>query len=221
MSSKGKWLTLEQKCEIIAQHRRHPSTNYSQLTVWAKTRFDLSVPPTRQTIRNIILGTADIEAKRRSAHRTAKGRNPCVRSQELETQLQQYVLTCQEHNVQLTRRLLRTRARTILDAMDNAPRHNLSDGWLTRFMKRHGLSFQQSYKEDSSESQRAGRAALPRRHAFRVDNVMPQEGPGQALSVDKQREKAKKRLRDIAQEAKELRKYLKRLDAATNEQLDP
>ncbi|CAH0480731.1 unnamed protein product [Peronospora belbahrii] len=42
MSTKGKWLTIEQKCQIIAQHHREPSINYTQLSLWAKTRFELS-----------------------------------------------------------------------------------------------------------------------------------------------------------------------------------
>ncbi|KUF93381.1 Calcium-transporting ATPase PAT1 [Phytophthora nicotianae] len=114
MSTKGKWLTIEQKCELIAQHRREPAVNYTQLALWAKDHFELSVPPTRQTIRNILNAAADIEAKR------------------------------------------------------------------------------QPVQGQDAEAERA-----------RVENL---------------RQKAKKRLREIEKEAREIRKYLRRLDDATNAQ---
>ncbi|POM62352.1 Short chain dehydrogenase [Phytophthora palmivora] len=209
MSTKGKWLTLEQKCELIAQHRLEPATNYTQLAQWAKTQFALSVAPTRQTIRNIIHAAADIEAKRLSGNFSAKGRNPCVRSQELEDQLEQYVNECKERDVRLTRRVLNTRAREILDSMANAPTHNLSVGWLTRFMKRHGLRFQKD-REEPTDDVAAATDVQTLEEAIPVQRVDPE--------VEKLREKATKRLREIEKEARELRKYLRTLDGATSTQ---
>lgn len=228
MSTKGKWLTIEQKCEVIAQHRREPGMSYTQLAEWTKARFELSVAPTRQTIRNIVKAAADIEAKRLSGNVSAKGRRPCVRSQELETRLEQYVVDCQQSDVRLTRRLLNTRAREILDELPDAPAHNLSVGWLTRFMKRHGLSFQKD-REDAVEGAVMVPAPVPVGLAVMVEGgatsaaaAQGQMQPGMEHAVDADaerarvetmRQKATKRLREIEKEAREIRKYLRQLDA--------
>ena len=236
MSSKGKWLTIEQKCEVIAQHRREPFTTYTQLSLWTKTRFALSVPPTRQTIRNIIQSAAKIEAKRLRAHVTAKGRDPCVRSRELEDQLKQYVNTCQEHNVRLTRRLLSTKAREILDGINNAPTHNLSVGWLTRFMKRHGLSFQregskatsmattvqaQAQAQAQARAQAQAQAQAQAGSAVIIDGVKPHglATDPERVCIDKLRQKATERLQELEKEAREMRTYLRQLNAVSNARL--
>ncbi|KAL4159841.1 hypothetical protein PRNP1_000414 [Phytophthora ramorum] len=215
MSTKGKWLTIEQKCEVIAQHRREPATNYTQLAQWTKTRFELSVAPTRQTIRNIVQGAADIEAKRLDASVGAKGRTLSVRSQALEQQLQQFVVDCQQRDERLTRRLLNDRAREILDAMDNAPPLHLSVGWLTRFMKRHGLSFRKDKPEAAVETE-AQAVMVGEETAEVVEDAGVQGEKKEHARVDELRQKATKRLREIETEAKDLRKFLRRLDTAQN-----
>ncbi|KAG7392975.1 hypothetical protein PHYPSEUDO_013463 [Phytophthora pseudosyringae] len=106
--------------------------------------------------------------------------------------------------------------------MENAPAHNLSVGWLTRFMKRHGLRFQKD-REDLVEAEAGGDAlgATAAAAAAAAGNVQqePGGGPAERARVDKLRQKATKRLREIEKEARELRKYLRRLDeAATNAQ---
>ncbi|EGZ20394.1 hypothetical protein PHYSODRAFT_492447 [Phytophthora sojae] len=214
MSTKGKWLTIEQKCEVIAQHRREPGMSYTQLAEWTKARFELSVAPTRQTIRNIVKAAADIEAKRLSGNVSAKGRRPCVRSQELETRLEQYVVDCQQSDVRLTRRLLNTRAREILDELPDAPAHNLSVGWLTRFMKRHGLSFQKD-REDAVEGAVMGGATSAAAAQGQMQPGMEHavDADAERARVETMRQKATKRLREIEKEAREIRKYLRQLDA--------
>ncbi|KAG2774700.1 hypothetical protein JG687_00000724 [Phytophthora cactorum] len=245
MSTKGKWLTIDQKCDLIAQHRREPAVNYTQLALWAKARFELSVPPTRQTIRNILNATADIEAKRLSGNVTAKGRRLCVRSKDLENRLGHYVQDCQARGIRLTRRILHTRAREIHDAMENPPAHNLSVGWLTRFMKRHGLRFQKEREEGPAEAdavaggseavaQVAGAAPVDTTNvtsrnvrlvttdvsagSLQQEPVRGLEAEAERARVENLRQKATKRLREIEKEAREIRKYLRRLDAATNAQ---
>ncbi|ETI51143.1 hypothetical protein F441_05469 [Phytophthora nicotianae CJ01A1] len=224
MSTKGKWLTIEQKCELIAQHRREPAVNYTQLALWAKDHFELSVPPTRQTIRNILNAAADIEAKRVSGNVTAKGRRVCVRSKELENRLEHYVEDSQARGMRLTRRILHARAREILDTMENPPPHNLSVGWLTRFMKRHGLRFQKE-REGPDEGEAVGcepvaqvAGAAPHAGNFQQQPVQGQDAEAERARVENLRQKAKKRLREIEKEAREIRKYLRRLDDATNAQ---
>ncbi|KAE8889760.1 hypothetical protein PF005_g9800 [Phytophthora fragariae] len=225
MSTKGKWLTIEQKCEVIAQHRLEPGTSYTQLAEWTKARFELSVAPTRQTIRNIVKGAADIEAKRLSGNLSAKGRRPCVRSQELETRLEQYVADCRQRDVRLTRRLLNTRAREILDELPDAPTHNLSVGWLTRFMKRHGLSFQKD-RDDAVDAAAvptaaaAGVAVNGGMNAAAAQTLELVADEAERARVDKLRQKATKRLCEIEKEARELRKYLRQLDAVPTQTVD-
>ncbi|KAL3660995.1 hypothetical protein V7S43_014010 [Phytophthora oleae] len=218
MSTKGKWLTIEQKCDVIAQHRREPAANYTQLALWAKTRFELSVPPSRQTVRNIVKAAVDIEAKRERGIVSTKGRSPCVRSQELEDRLKQYACDCQAHDVRLTRRLLNAQAREILDGMERAPALNLSVGWLTRFMKRHGLRFQKE-REGPTEFEAGGNnSVLTATVNVQVEQQEPVADRVQAVGederarVDQLRHKWTVRLREVEKEAREIRKYLRRLD---------
>ncbi|CEG48943.1 short chain [Plasmopara halstedii] len=220
MSTKGKWLTIEQKCELIAQHRSEPSTTYTQLALWTKSRFDLSVPPTRQTIRNILQAAAEIESKRQSDNVTAKGRRLCVRSRELENQLGQYVRECQTRGVQLTRRLLQSRAREIRDTMQHPPVHNLSVGWLTRFMKRHGLRFQKergSLAEETMKSTKhfAQEIICPDTKSMIQESTYGLNTATDRAHVERLRLKAIERLREIEKEAKGIRKYLRILDGGS------
>ncbi|KAG1683730.1 hypothetical protein DVH05_014208 [Phytophthora capsici] len=214
MSTKGKWLTIEQKCDVIAQHRREPAASYTQLAQWAQTRFELSVPPSRQTVRNIVKAADDIEARRERGNLSGKGRSPCVRSQELEDQLKQYAHECQARDVRLTRRLLNNRAKEILDGMESAPALNLSVGWLTRFMKRHGLRFQKE-REGSTEFEAAGdNSVLMATVGVQVEQQEPVQAVGdeESARVDQLRQRWTVRLREIEKEAREIRKYLRRLE---------
>ncbi|KAE9335607.1 hypothetical protein PR003_g12924 [Phytophthora rubi] len=45
--NKGKWLTVQQKYEVILQHQRHPSVSCSKLAEWATREFALQDPPSR------------------------------------------------------------------------------------------------------------------------------------------------------------------------------
>ncbi|KAK1931618.1 hypothetical protein P3T76_012947 [Phytophthora citrophthora] len=218
MSTKGKWLTIEQKCDVIAQHRREPAASYTQLAQWAKTRFELSVPPSRQTVRNIVKAADDIEARRERGNLSGKGRSPCVRSQELEDQLKQYAQDCEARDVRLTRRLLNNRAREILDGMESAPTLNLSVGWLTRFMKRHGLRFQKE-REGPTEFEAVGdNSVLTTPVDVQVEQQVPVAVRAQTVTdeesarVNELRQKWTVRLREIEKEAREIRKYLRRLE---------
>lgn len=58
---------------------------------------------------------------------------------ELDLALKLYVDSCVQNHIHLTRRLLVDKAREILSTIPDAPSLNLSDGWLTSFMRRHGM----------------------------------------------------------------------------------
>jgi len=102
--------------------------------------------------------------------------------------------------------------------MPNAPRHNLSVGWLTRFMKRHGLSFQKD--RDDNAPKLAVEIMTETPVAVSVEPMPPSDQAVHVVSseVEELRRTATKRLREIEKEARELRKYLRGLDAQTSVQ---
>ncbi|KAL4138432.1 hypothetical protein KRP22_002017 [Phytophthora ramorum] len=130
------WMTVAQKFELIQKHRQNPSLSTRKLALWAHEAFNLPSGPTAATVSRVLKSAEDIEDKQRLGV-TRKGHG--VSCPELDAALKVYVNACVANQVQLTRRLLVDRAREILREIPNAPSLNLSDGWLTSFMRRHGM----------------------------------------------------------------------------------
>ncbi|KAK1935153.1 C-factor [Phytophthora citrophthora] len=130
------WMTVAQKFELIQKHRQNPSLSTRKLALWAHEAFNLPTGPTAATVSRVLKSAEDIEDKQRHGI-TRKGHG--VTCPELDLALKNYVDSCVQNQIQLTRRLLVDKAREILVSIPNAPTLNLSDGWLTSFMRRHGM----------------------------------------------------------------------------------
>ncbi|KAE8901519.1 hypothetical protein PF005_g20907 [Phytophthora fragariae] len=130
------WMTVAQKFELIQKHRQNPSLSTRKLALWAHEAFNLPAGPTAATVSRVLKAADEIEDKQRHGV-TRKGHG--VACPALDVALKDYVDQCVQSHVQLTRRLLVDKAREILREVPNAPTLNLSDGWLTSFMRRHGM----------------------------------------------------------------------------------
>ncbi|KAG7378666.1 hypothetical protein PHYPSEUDO_009771 [Phytophthora pseudosyringae] len=130
------WMTVAQKFELIQKHRQNPSLSTRKLALWAHEAFNLPAGPTAATVSRVLKSAAEIEDKQRLGI-TRKGHG--VSCPELDAALKSYADGCAQNQMQLTRRLLVDRAREILATIPDAPTLNLSDGWLTSFMRRHGM----------------------------------------------------------------------------------
>ncbi|KAF4324030.1 hypothetical protein G195_002889 [Phytophthora kernoviae 00238/432] len=153
----GKWLTIEEKYELIKKHRRSPSLSQAKLAKWAATAFNLPCPPSANTVKYILQSADSIEEKQRQGI-TKRGRD--VVCPDLERSLKQFVDNCEANETRLSRKLLVQQAHQILEEMpeDTRPKMTLSVGWMTNFMARNGLRFRQFRRrrgEDESEKDEA------------------------------------------------------------------
>ncbi|EEY53337.1 short chain dehydrogenase, putative [Phytophthora infestans T30-4] len=130
------WMTVAQKFELIQKHRQNPSISTRKLASWAHEAFNLPTGPTAATVSRVLKTAEEIEDKQRHGI-TRKGHG--VSCPELDLALKLYVDSCVQNHIHLTRRLLVDKAREILSTIPDAPSLNLSDGWLTSFMRRHGM----------------------------------------------------------------------------------
>ncbi|KAE9299592.1 hypothetical protein PR003_g22957 [Phytophthora rubi] len=84
--TKGKWLTIAQKWQVIEEHgSSQPSPSLADLARWSQAKFKLSQPPSRATIANILRsGTTCTVKSKLEAACTPKGRSLTLRCPELE-----------------------------------------------------------------------------------------------------------------------------------------
>ncbi|KAL7998487.1 putative short-chain dehydrogenase/reductase SDR, HTH CenpB-type DNA-binding protein [Plasmopara halstedii] len=130
------WMTVSQKFDLIQKHRQNPSLPTRKLALWAHETFNLPTVPTVATVSRVLKSAKDIEDKQRHGI-TRKGHG--VSCPELDMALRLYVENCAQNHVHLTRRILVEKAREILETIPNAPVLSLSAGWLTSFIRRHGM----------------------------------------------------------------------------------
>lgn len=138
----GKWLTVEEKYQLIVKHRGHPALSQVKLARWAMAAFNLERTPSANTVKKILQAAEEIEEKHRQGI-TKRGR--AVVSPELETALKSFVDVCEAQSVRLSRKLLVQKAQELLGKLppERRPKLGLSVGWMTNFMARHGLRFRQ------------------------------------------------------------------------------
>ncbi|KAG2991055.1 hypothetical protein PC118_g5297 [Phytophthora cactorum] len=138
----GKWLTVEEKYQLIVKHRRNPGLSQVKLAQWAMAAFNLERAPSANTVKKILLAAEEIEEKHRQGI-TKRGRD--VVSPELETALKSFVDICNTENVRLSRKLLVQKAKEIVAGLppERHPKLGLSVGWMTNFMARNGIRFRE------------------------------------------------------------------------------
>ncbi|CAH0480367.1 unnamed protein product [Peronospora belbahrii] len=146
----GKWLTIEEKYQLIVKHRNHPTLSQVKLAQWAMVAFNLERAPSANTVKKILQTSHDIEQKHHQGI-TKRGRD--VVSPELEMALQSFVQGCETDGVCLSRKLLVQKAQKLLHEvpLERRPKLGLSVGWMTNFMARHGLRFRQFRRRRTEE----------------------------------------------------------------------
>ncbi|KAF1772221.1 NAD(P)-binding domain [Phytophthora cactorum] len=148
------------------KHRQNPSLSTRKLALWAHEAFNLPTGPTAATVSRVLKSAEEIEDKQRHGI-TRKGHG--VSCPELDVALKLYVDSCVQNHMHLTRRLLVDKAREILTTIPDAPTLNLSDGWLTSFMRRHGMGLRPRSLQTDGEGANGvhedpgGRFVLPSR----------------------------------------------------------
>ncbi|KAF0683915.1 hypothetical protein As57867_024003, partial [Aphanomyces stellatus] len=94
-------MTLADKSNLLAEHKRNPQATYSDLAKWAHQAFGLASTPTKSTIGKAL-----------------KQDFSKVKSPELEAELLQWVLRCEELGVCLTGELIREHAKEIAERLN-------------------------------------------------------------------------------------------------------
>ncbi|KAF0739894.1 hypothetical protein AaE_008777 [Aphanomyces astaci] len=149
-------MTLAEKNGLYAEHKRNPQATYNELAKWAAKKFKLETIPTKSAIGKALQRGASqsqrVDSKSRYIDRA-------VKSPELETELLQWVLRCEELGVCLTGELIREQARTIATRLDLPPSQcsTYSKGWLYKFQRKHGLTSKIQHGEAASTPREAVR----------------------------------------------------------------
>ncbi|KAL4161503.1 hypothetical protein PRNP1_002057 [Phytophthora ramorum] len=178
----GKWLTIEEKYEVIAKHRRSPALSQVKLAQWAKAAFNLERAPSANTVKKVLQAAEEIEQKHRQGI-TKRGRD--VVSPELETMLKGFVDQCGAEGVRLSRKLLVQKAQQILMELpaDRRPKLGLSVGWMTNFMARHGIRFRQFRRRRTEDNSLGDNEGQPQRTVTDVTDhlALARDTPGRQI----------------------------------------
>ncbi|KAH7492410.1 C-factor [Phytophthora ramorum] len=178
----GKWLTIEEKYEVIAKHRRSPALSQVKLAQWAKAAFNLERAPSANTVKKVLQAAEEIEQKHRQGI-TKRGRD--VVSPELETMLKGFVDQCGAEEVRLSRKLLVQKAQQILMELpaDRRPKLGLSVGWMTNFMARHGIRFRQFRRRRTEDNSLGDNEGQPQRTVTDVTDhlALARDTPGRQI----------------------------------------
>lgn len=143
-------MTISQKRQIIAKSRACPSMTHADLADWAAEAFQLPRKPARPTISAILSNATRILSK---SYGDGKRRKPLkVASERMERRLALWIQEYEDQNVYLSRQLIKTMARDLQVELCDAWDLGLSDGWLTRFLLRHGLKSRRLHGEAASAS---------------------------------------------------------------------
>ncbi|KAG6614037.1 Eukaryotic peptide chain release factor GTP-binding subunit [Phytophthora cinnamomi] len=85
----GKWMTIDNKRELIRKHAATPATTQAQLAKLAKKEFRLLDPPARNTISDILRNAGTIM---KEAYGQGKRRKPLkVKAPALERRLEGWI----------------------------------------------------------------------------------------------------------------------------------
>ncbi|KAJ8566163.1 hypothetical protein ON010_g6962 [Phytophthora cinnamomi] len=85
----GKWMTIDNKRELIRKHAATPAMTQAQLAKWAKKEFRLRDPPARNTISDILRNAGAIM---KEAYGQGKRRKPLkVKAPALERRLEGWI----------------------------------------------------------------------------------------------------------------------------------
>ncbi|KAF0712743.1 Aste57867_4696 [Aphanomyces stellatus] len=157
-------MTLADKSDLFAEHKRNPQATNNDLAKWAAQKFGLATTPTKSAIGKTLRRGA-CESQR--VDKKSRYINRAVKSTQLEAEMLQWVLRCEELGVCLTGELIREHAKTIATRL-NLPdtlRTTYSKGRLYKFQRKHGLTSKIQHGEAAStprEAVRQGRKEVIR-----------------------------------------------------------
>ncbi|GMF18151.1 unnamed protein product [Phytophthora lilii] len=151
-------MTIDNKRSLIHKNVADPGMTQVQLAEWAKESFRLPKAPARNTVSDI-LKNADTIMK--EEYGKGKRRKPLkVKAPDLERKLKE----AEKRGLCLNRKVLIRKAQKLrFEIGGPALEVGLSVGWLTAFMRRHGLRFRFRHGEAGSadyDTVREGRHTL-------------------------------------------------------------
>jgi hypothetical protein len=161
VTATGGNLTNEQAQKIVQQSKKKGMTQ-EKLRHWAKKEFNLKQLPSQSTISRIVNKKRGIPDALDDRNRELK-RKRIVKSPELDKILAEWILQRQENRVCLTWSLIQAKAKNFADqlGLSESERPGFSDGWLHKFLERHGLRTIVMSGESGSADVTAMIAALP------------------------------------------------------------
>ncbi|GMF15408.1 unnamed protein product [Phytophthora fragariaefolia] len=107
----GKWMTIDNKRELIRKHAATPVMTQAQLAKWAKKEFRLRDPPARNTISDILRNTGTIM---KEAYGQGKRRKPLnMKAPALERRLEGWIEKAEQRGICLNRKVITRKAKKL------------------------------------------------------------------------------------------------------------
>ncbi|KAG0434593.1 Major centromere autoantigen B [Dictyocoela muelleri] len=144
MSETRKKLSPKEKLEILEYKKEYPTTSDTRIAEIFSSRFSKSI--CRRSIKNFV----DNEKSIREAYiqnSTALNLPRAFKYPMLDKILKEWVDFVEGQSGFLTEKILKTKAISIYNKLENHGNFKASNGWLHKFKKRHNIS----YKKCSGE----------------------------------------------------------------------
>ena len=148
--------------QLIIQQSKIKRMTQEKLRDWSKKEFNLKKRPSQSTISRILNNKRGVPEVLDDRNRGLK-RKRTVKSAELDKILVEWILQRQANRVCLTWTLIQAKAKNFADqlALSDSQRPSFSDGWLEKFLQRHGLKTVVMSGESGSADVAAINDALP------------------------------------------------------------
>lgn len=194
-----------QRQEICVAHSTMSLTQHG-LANWAKAEFKLTKAPSQTTISRILGKRKEYEAMISVPELSAKRRRK-IKYQDLDDSIANWVMDCESRNIPISHDLIKVKSLELANLMKISDPPKFSNGWMEKFVKRHGFLKFRTFGESGSVNMALLNAALPQLRTkialFDPDNVynMDESGlfyakapsstvarkPVEGLKVDKRR----------------------------------
>ncbi|KAG3050496.1 hypothetical protein PI124_g24127 [Phytophthora idaei] len=107
----GKWMTIDNKHNLIEQSHIKPEMTQTQLAEWARRAFRLRKAPARNTVSDIIKNAAKIM---KEEYGKGKRRKPLkVKAPDLEKKLEDWVARAERQGLCLNRKVITRKAQRL------------------------------------------------------------------------------------------------------------
>ncbi|KAE8914637.1 hypothetical protein PF005_g21112 [Phytophthora fragariae] len=107
----GKWMTIDNKRELIRKHAATPAMTQAQLAKWAKKEFRLRDPPARNPISDLLRNAGTIM---KEAYDQGKRRKPLkVKAPALKRRLEGWIEKAEQRGMCLNRKVITRKAKKL------------------------------------------------------------------------------------------------------------